>query len=83
MEKTSSTRGVRNEETLHTGKEERNILTTIIRREAHWTGHILRRNCLPNHVVDVKVEERIEVAGRQGRRRKQQMNLGKRDDAVI
>jgi len=46
MEKTSSTRGVRNEETLHTGKEERNILTTIIRREAHWTGHILRRNCL-------------------------------------
>jgi hypothetical protein len=46
MEEISFTKGVRNEETLHTGKEERNILNTRIRRKKGWTGHILRRNCL-------------------------------------
>jgi len=46
MEKISWTKSVRNEETLHTGKQERNILTTTVRRKADWTGHILRRNCL-------------------------------------
>jgi hypothetical protein len=46
MEKISLTKGVRNEETLNTGKGERNILNTKIRRKADWTGHILRRNCL-------------------------------------
>jgi hypothetical protein len=46
MEEISYTKGVRNEETLHTGKEEKNILNTIIRRKADWAGHILSRNCL-------------------------------------
>jgi hypothetical protein len=41
------------------------------RRKANWIGHILRRNCLLKHVLEGKLEERIEVTGRQGRRRKQ------------
>jgi prophage antirepressor-like protein len=38
---------------------------------ANWIGHILCRNCLPKHVIDGKKEERIELLGRRGRRRKQ------------
>jgi hypothetical protein len=34
-------------------------------------GHILLRNCLLKHVTDRKVEGRIEVTERRGRRRKQ------------
>jgi hypothetical protein len=62
---------VRNEEVLHTVKEERNILHTIKRRKANWIGHILRRNCLLRHVIEGKLEGRIEMTGRRGRRRKQ------------
>jgi hypothetical protein len=62
---------VRNEEVLHRVKEERNILHTIKRREANWIGHILRRNCLLKHVIEGKLEGRIEMTGRRGRRRKQ------------
>jgi hypothetical protein len=62
---------VRNEEVLHRVKEERNILHTIKRRKANWIGHILRRNCLLKHVIEGKIEGRIEITGRRGRRRKQ------------
>ena len=41
------------------------------RRKANWIGHILRRNCLLKHVVEGKIEGRIEVMGRRGIRRKQ------------
>ena len=34
-------------------------------------GHILRMNCLLKHVIDGKIEGRIEVAERRGRRHKQ------------
>jgi hypothetical protein len=34
-------------------------------------GHILRRNCLLKHVFEGKIQVRIEVTGRRGRRRKQ------------
>jgi hypothetical protein len=34
-------------------------------------GHILRRNCLLKRVIERKIEGRIEVTGRRGRRRKQ------------
>jgi hypothetical protein len=60
-----------NEEVLHRVKEERNIVHTIKRRKAHWIGHILRRNCLLKHVIEGKIEGRIEMTGRRGRRRKQ------------
>jgi hypothetical protein len=62
---------VRNEEVLHRVKEERNILHTIKKRKANWIGHILRRNCLLKHVIEGKLEGRIETTGRRGRRRKQ------------
>jgi hypothetical protein len=64
-------RSVRNEEVLHRVKEERNIVHTIKRRKANWIGHILRRNRLLKHVIEGKLEGRIEVTGRRGRRRKQ------------
>jgi hypothetical protein len=70
MEKISRTDRVRNEAVLHSVKE-RNILHKIKRRKANWIGHILRRNCLLKHVTEGKLEGRIEMTGRRGRRRKQ------------
>jgi hypothetical protein len=52
---------------LHTVKEERNIPHIIKRRKANWIGHILRRNCRN----EGKIEGRIKVTGRRGKRRKQ------------
>jgi hypothetical protein len=54
-------------EVLHRVKEERNILHTIKRRKANWIGDISCRNCFVKHIIDGK---KIEVTGRQGRRRK-------------
>jgi hypothetical protein len=71
MEKISWTDRVRNKEALHRVKEERNILHTIKRRKANWIGHILRRNCLLKHVIEGKIEGRLDVTGRRKRRRKQ------------
>jgi hypothetical protein len=70
MEKLSWTDRVRNEEVLHRVKE-KNIVHTTERRKANWIGHILRRNCLLKHVIEGKLEGRIEVTGRRARRRKQ------------
>jgi hypothetical protein len=52
-------------------KEERNILHTIKRRKTNWIGHILCRKCLLKHVIEGKIERRIEVTRRRGRRRRQ------------
>jgi len=52
---------VRNEEVLRTVKGEKNIIHTIKRRTVNWIGHILRMNCMPKHVIEGKVEGRIEV----------------------
>jgi hypothetical protein len=71
MEKISWTDRVRKEEVLHRVNEERKILHTIKRRKANCIGHILRRNCLLKHVIKGKLEGRIEITGRRGRRRKQ------------
>jgi hypothetical protein len=71
MKKISWTDRVRNEEVLHRVKEERNVLHTIKRRKANWIGHILRINCLIKHVIEGKLEGRIEMTGRRGRRRQQ------------
>jgi hypothetical protein len=62
---------VRKEEALRRVEEERNILRAIKRRRVNWIGHILRGNCLLNHVFEGEREERIEVTGRRGRRREQ------------
>jgi hypothetical protein len=54
--------------------EERNIVHTIKIRKANWIGHILRRNCLLKHVIEGKLEGRIEMTGRRGRGHKQLLN---------
>jgi hypothetical protein len=46
------------------------ILHEIRKRKANWIGHILRRNCLLQRVIEGKIQGEIEVAGRQGRRRR-------------
>ena len=61
-------------EMLHKVKEERDILHTIKRRKANLTGYILHRNCLLKHVIEGKVEGRIEVTGRWQRTYKQLLN---------
>jgi hypothetical protein len=68
MEKISWTDNVRNEEVLLRVKEQRNILHEISKRKANWIGHILRRNCLIQHVIEGKIKGELEVTGRRGRR---------------
>ena len=46
---------MRNEEVLLRVKEQRNILHEISRRKANWVGHILRRNCLLQRVIERKI----------------------------
>ena len=50
--------------------EQRNILHEIRKRKANWIGHILRRNCLLQQVIEEKIKRQIEVTRRRGRRRK-------------
>jgi hypothetical protein len=71
MKKIRWTDRVRNEEVLHRVKEDRNSLQTIKRRKANWIGHILCRNCFLKHVIEGKLEGRIEKTGRRGIRCKQ------------
>jgi hypothetical protein len=68
MEKISWTDHVRNEGVLLRVKEQRNILYEISKQKANWIGHILRRNCLLQQVIEEKIKGGLEVTGRQGRR---------------
>ena len=61
---------MRNEEVLLTVNEQGNILHEISKRNANWIGHILRRNCLLQQVIEGKIKGGIEVTGRRGRRRR-------------
>jgi len=61
---------VRNEEVLLRVKEQRNILHEIRKRKANWIGHILRRNCLLQRVVEGKIKGGKEVTGRRRRKRR-------------
>jgi hypothetical protein len=61
---------VRNEEVLLRVKEQRKVLHEISKRKANWTGHILRRDCLLQQVIEGKIKLGIKVTGRQGRRRR-------------
>jgi hypothetical protein len=47
---------VRNEEVLLRVKEQRNIPHEISKRKANWIGHILRRNCLLQQVIEGKLK---------------------------
>ena len=46
------------------------FLHEIRKRKANWIGHILRRNCLLQHVIEGKIQGQIEVTRRRGRRHK-------------
>ena len=70
MEKISWTEHVINEEVLLRVNEQRNILREIRKRKANWIGHILRRNCLLQQVIEGKIKGQIEVTRRRTRRRK-------------
>ena len=70
MEKISWADHVRDEEVLLRVKEQRNILHEIRKRKANWIGHILRRNCLLQRVIEGKIKGGVEVTGRRGRKRR-------------
>jgi hypothetical protein len=57
MENISWTEHVRNQDVLRRVKEQRNILHEISKRKANWIGHILRRNCLLQQVIEGKKKE--------------------------
>jgi hypothetical protein len=59
---------VRNEKVFPRVKEQRNILHEISKRKANCIGHILRRNCLLQQVIEGKIKGGIEVTGRRGKR---------------
>jgi hypothetical protein len=69
MEKISWTDRVKNEVLLRV-KEQWNILHETCKRKANWSGHILRRNCLLQQVIEGRIKGGIEVTGRRGRRRR-------------
>jgi hypothetical protein len=71
MEKISWTDCVRNEEVLHRVKDEWNTPHTILRTKVNRMGHVLRRICLLKHINKGKIEGRIEVTRRRGRRCKE------------
>jgi hypothetical protein len=50
--------------------EQKNILHEICKRKSNWIGHILRRNCLLQQVIEGKIKGEIEVTGRRGRGRR-------------
>jgi len=55
---------VRNEDVLERVKEGKNILQTIKRGKANWIACILHWNCLLQHVIEGKIDGRVEVMGR-------------------
>jgi hypothetical protein len=46
-------------------------------------GHILRRNCLLQQVIEGKIKGKIEVTGKRGRRGSYWMTLRKGEDTLI
>jgi hypothetical protein len=49
-------------------------LHEISKRKTNWIGHILRRNCLLQRIIEGKIKGGIEVTGRRGRRRKKRLD---------
>jgi hypothetical protein len=42
----------------------------VTKRKTNWIGHILRRNCFLQHVIEGKIKGWVEVTRRRGRRRR-------------
>ena len=70
MEKISWTEHVRNEGVLLRVKKHE-----ISKKKANRIGHILRRNCLLQRVIEGKIKGRIEVTGRRGRKRRKLLDV--------
>jgi hypothetical protein len=70
METISWTDHVWNEEVLLKGQGSEEYPTWKNKRKANWIGHILRRNCLLQRVIEGKIKGEIEVTVRLGRRRR-------------
>jgi hypothetical protein len=68
MEKISWTDHVRNDEALLRVQEYKNILHEISKWKVNWIGHILRRNCLLQQVIEGKINGGVGVTGGRGRR---------------
>jgi len=62
----------------HLEQRERNRLFLTLYNAA-VTGHLLRRNCLLKRVIGGKMEKRIDVTGRRGRRRKRLLDEHKKE----
>jgi len=60
----SRTDRVKNEMVLHRVNKDRNIIQTMRRRKVSCIGHILRRNGLPKHVTEGKIEGIIDMTER-------------------
>ena len=60
MENISLTDHVRNVELLRV-EEQRDILHEINKRKPNWIGHVLRRNCLLQRVIEGEIKGGIEV----------------------
>ena len=56
MEKISWTDHVRTEEVLLRVKKQRHFLHEIHKRKANWIGHIMRRNCLIQWIIEGKIK---------------------------
>jgi hypothetical protein len=50
------------------------------RRKGNWTGHILRRNCLLQHITEGKIDRKIEVLAEDDDVRSHWMILRTRQD---
>ena len=84
MEKISWADHVRNEEVLLRVKEQRNSIHEIRKRKANWIGHILRRDCLLQRIIEGKIKGGIEVTGSRGRKRRKLLDdLKKGEDTHI
>ena len=49
----------------------RNNVQRLKRANVNWIGHIWRRNCLLAQDIEGRIEGRIDVTGRRGRKHKQ------------
>jgi len=71
MEDLRWTDRVTNEVVLHRVKEKRNTLYALKRKKANRIRHISGRNCILKHVIEEKIETKMDGSGRRGRRPKQ------------
>ena len=70
MEKISWTNRVRNEEVLYRDKKKKNILHTVKKKEGYLDWSYLARKWPLKHIIEGKIEGRLEVAGRRRRGRR-------------